>query len=570
MNFEVFKLEDKSGRMSKDSFVKKNYPEEYQMIIDFCKINNIDEISFKEKVYLFLEGKNSVPVCKNPDCLNLVKFQNSTLGYREYCSTKCISSDPNVKNLKKQKSLDKYGTETPAQSKIIKEKIIKTNQEKWGSNSPMSSEEVKKKSKETLIKNHGVDNPSKSESLLKARVESFKKNVENYKENYKKTSLAKYGVTHPWKNPEIHKKTILQFYENYKNRILSKIENTGFEFLDFEKNKSTTLIFNCHECKQNFSILTSQFYHRINSKINICTNCYPISESSSISQLELVRFIQKNYFGEILENSKNIISPYELDIYLPEMNLAFEFNGVWWHSEKFKDKNYHKNKFELCREKNVKLVTIWEDDWLTKREICESFVLNKLGLSAKIFARKCELKEVDYKTSKKFLEESHFQGDCRSSIRIGLYFKKELVSLMTFSKLRLPLGGKNKEGFWELTRFCNKKFHTVTGGASKLLKYFLDKYIPNEVQTYSDNLISDGDMYQKLGFYHLHTSQPGYWYVVDGIREHRFNWRKDKLKKFSADLSKTESQIMEEWGYYKIWNGGNKKWIWKPKRKECI
>lgn len=561
MDLEIFKLEDKSGRMSKEKFVSKNYPEEYKFIIEFFKEKSIENIPFKERVYLILHNKLSIPKCKNDDCFNYVKFQNSTLGYREYCSTKCISSDPKIKNIKKQKSIDKFGTETPAQSKVIKDKIIETNQKKWGSNSPMCNDEIKNKSIQTLIKNYGVDNPSKSESIKKIRIESFKKNVESYKENYKKTSLLKYGVDHPWKNSEIHKKTMFKFYENFRERIIEKVKNTNFIFIDFQKERTTNLIFRCSECIRDFSILTYQFYYRMNSKISICTNCFPISDSSSISQSELLKYIQKKYEGRILENSKKIIEPFEIDIFLPELNLAFEFNGVWWHSEKFKNKNYHKQKLELCQEKGIKLITIWEDDWLTKREICESFISNKMNLSNKIFARKCEVKEIDYKSSKKFLEENHFQGDCKSSVRVGLFFEENLISLMTFSKLRLPLGGRNREGYWELTRFCNRINYTVIGGASKLLNYFIKKYTPCEIQTYSDNLISEGDMYQKLGFEYQHTSEPGYWYVIDGIREHRFNWRKDKLKKLGADLSKSESQIMLEWGYYKIWNGGNRKWI---------
>ena len=154
MNFEIFKFEDKSGKMSKDTFVKNKYPEEYQVIMEFCQEKGLNDIRFKEKVYLFLNKRNSIPVCKNITCKNAVKFQNSTLGYREYCSTKCISSDPYIKNLKKQKSLEKFGTESPAQSLIVKEKIIKTNQERWGANSPMITDEVKEKSKQTLLKNY--------------------------------------------------------------------------------------------------------------------------------------------------------------------------------------------------------------------------------------------------------------------------------------------------------------------------------------------------------------------------------------------------------------------------------
>lgn len=561
MNFDVFKIEDKSGRMSKESFVMKNYLEEYEEIVKYSEKIDLKEITFKEKVYIYLNKLEILPKCNNSTCDNSVKYVNSTIGYRSYCSTKCISTDDRVIQSKKNKSIQKFGTASPSQSQEIKEKTKKTNQIKYGGNSPMNSDLVKNKSIETLKKNFGVDNPSKSEEILKVRIESFKENLDSFKSNYEKTSFQRYGVSHPWKNKEIHKKTISKFYQNYRDRIESKIKETDFNFIDFFKDKSTELLFNCKNCQKDFVINTYQFYYRINNKLNICTNCHPISESSSLSQIELSNFIKKNYQGEILENNKSIISPYELDIFLPEINLAFEFNGIWWHSSKYKDKDYHLRKLKLCQGKNIKLITIWEDDWQIKREICESFILNKLSLSKRIWARKCSIESIDYNSSKKFLDENHFQGDCKSSVRLALLHNNEIVSLMTFSKLRLPLGGKNQEGTWELTRFCNKNFVTTVGGASKLLNFFIVKYNPVQIQTYSDNLISDGNMYEKIGFSYSHTSDPGYWYVVNGKREHRFNWRKDKLKKIGGDTTKTESQIMEEWGFHKLYNGGNKKWI---------
>jgi hypothetical protein len=245
------------------------------------------------------------------------------------------------------------------------------------------------------------------------------------------------------------------------------------------------------------------------------------------------------------------------------LKLGFEFNGVFWHSNKFKNKDYHLNKYKKSIDNEIKLCTIWEDDWTLKREICESFILNKISKSGRLMARKTNIKEIDYNTSREFLDKNHLQGDCKSSKRIGLYYGDELVTLMTFSKLRLPFNGKNVDGKdnWELTRFCNKLNTSVVGGASKLLKYFIKNYKPVEIQTYSDNLISDGDLYEKLGFEYKWTSNPGYWYVVNNIRSHRFNWRKSKLVKEGYDSSKTGEEIMAELGYWRIYNAGNKKWI---------
>jgi len=162
MKLEIFELPDPSGKLNKESYLFKNHREQYDYIIDFCQKNGIFDIPFKQKVYL---------------CLYKI-------------SKKCKSSEPNIKKIKELKSLDKLGTKTPAESKLIKDKIIQTNQEKYGGNSPMSSEKIKEKSKEKLIKNWGVDNPSKSREILDRRVKSFKNNIEQYKNSYKETSLT--------------------------------------------------------------------------------------------------------------------------------------------------------------------------------------------------------------------------------------------------------------------------------------------------------------------------------------------------------------------------------------------
>ena len=569
MDLKIFNSLDSSGRMYKDSFVSKNHKEEYDYIISYCEDLELQSIPFKEKAYLVINGLDNTPSCKNSSCKNKVKFKNSTIGYLDYCSRKCVSSDPNIIKEKERKSLEKFGTKSPSQSKTVKEKAIKTNLERYGHNSAMCLLETQEKSKETLQKNYGVENPSQSSDILSRRIQSFKQS--NYKETYKNTSIEKYGVEHPWKDKAIHKKTIDFFYLSYRNRIDSKIDSNKFKFIDFQKGISTSLLFKCHECCKNFDILAYQFYYRTNSNISICTNCFPISENAAISQIELYNFIVENYSGEVILDCKSIIAPYEVDIYLPELKLGFEFNGVWWHSEKFKGENYHLKKYELSILNDFNLVTIWEDDWVTKREICESFVLNKLEKTKnRVYARKCSIREIPYNESKDFLDRSHLQGDCKSSIRIGLFQNEELVTLMTFSKLRLPLqkkeSNRKKEKCYELTRFCNATNTNVVGGASKLMKYFLEKYEPIQVETYSDNLISNGNLYKTLGFSYSHTSKPGYWYVVDGIREHRFNWRKQRLIKMGYDIDKTEEEIMAELGYYRIYNGGNKKWIYNTEQ----
>jgi hypothetical protein len=278
----------------------------------------------------------------------------------------------------------------------------------------------------------------------------------------------------------------------------------------------------------------------------------------------LLNFIKENYTGEVITNTKSVIYPLELDIYLPELKLSFEFNGLYWHSEEYKEKNYHLNKKIECLKKDIQLFHIWEDDWDNKKSILKSMVLNKLGKSNKIFARKCKIKVLeDNKLVREFLDNNHIQGFVGSKVKLGLYHNNELVSLMTFGSLRKNMNSKSKEGLYELLRFCNKLDVMVIGGASRLFKFFIENYKPVEVISYSDYSRSVGNLYTKLGFSFDKLSDIGYYWFFDSKREYRFNFRKDILVKEGYDSNKTEVVIMHERGYRRIFDCGMQKWIYK-------
>lgn len=560
MNLEIFKVPDPSGRMSKESFIFKNYKEEYDYIIEYCHSNGIFDISFKEKVYIVVNNLLKIPICKNQNCNKRVSYKNSTLGYKEYCSTKCVSSDPNIKQIKVDKSIEKFGTKTPGESLIVKEKMMRTNMERYGYASAMCLDETQKRSKKTLMKNHGVDNPAKSSYLLSKRVESFKENIDVWKESFKKTSMERYGVDNPWKDIEIHNKSVESTKKTKNTLIESKIKEKIKNIIqytlisiDFNKFKRE-LIIHCSKCGNEFKINREDFHIRYKNKTTVCMICNPINSSKSGSELELQMYIKSIYDGELISNKK-IIYPMEVDIYLPDKKIGFEFNGLYWHSESQKGKYYHVEKTKKCKDLEIDLVHIWEDDWVYKNEIIRSIVLDKLGLiNNKIWARKCELIIVKNNISKDFLNENHILGSCSSSIKIGLIFEDRLVSIMCFNK-------KGK-GF-ELCRFCNLVNHSVVGGASKMFSFFVKNYNPKYIISYSDNSMFSGIIYEKLGFTHVSDSKINYKWVIGKKREHKSNYRKDRLVKSGYDIKKSEDDIMiEDVGSYKIWDCGLKKWIW--------
>lgn len=294
--------------------------------------------------------------------------------------------------------------------------------------------------------------------------------------------------------------------------------------------------------------------------------CPKCSANKSYAEQELLNFIQTNYKGKVINGYRDFDGQKEIDIYLPDIKIGFEYNGLLWHSSKYVQNNTMLSKLNIAESQKIKLINIFEDEWIEKTDICKSRILNILGKSNKIYARKCEIKEITYKEAKMFLLKNHIQGAVPSKYNISLWYNGEIVSLMTFGSLRKNLGFKNKKGSFELLRFCNKLNTTVVGGASKLFSYFTEKYSPHEIISYADRRWSQGNLYNNLGFIFINNTKPNYSYI-DGkkqIRINRYNLRKNILvEKYGCPENISEVNFCKSIGYYQVFDCGNKKYIWK-------
>jgi hypothetical protein len=311
-----------------------------------------------------------------------------------------------------------------------------------------------------------------------------------------------------------------------------------------------------------------------NKKIEYLNNLNNLNNSSYIpkyrseDEIEIEEFIKSLGINYIICDKK-ILNGAELDIYLPDFNIAIEYNGLYWHSEKQgKHKNYHLDKTNLCIKNNIRLIHIFSDEWRTKKTIIKDRILNLLGMKVnKIYARKCKIVILTKDEKSNFLNNYHLQGNDKSTIYLGLKYNNELVSLITFGKLRKILGNKiNNIDEYEIYRYCSLN---VIGGFSKLLNYFIKTYNPNKIITYSDRNWSPSNehcFYGKIGFEYLGVTKPNYWYTKKYTkREHRYNFRKNKLIELGFDKTKTENQIMYELGYDRIWDTGNLKFVYNKK-----
>lgn len=347
-----------------------------------------------------------------------------------------------------------------------------------------------------------------------------------------------------------------ELIEKYK----LKAEESNLIILDYWNSNHNKLSGNlkCTICNTEFE-RTLQVFNECKFHTEICPVCFPPIAGYSYQEKELLDNIKSFYSGIIKENDRYILgNKKEIDIYIPETNLAIEYCGMYWHSEKMgKDQYYHVDKYQLCKEKGIKLLTIFEYEWLNKKDIVLSILKAKLGIFEKrIQARKCEIKEIDHKLSKEFLIQNHLKGQDQSSVRYGLFFNDELVSIMTFSKKSLS----RKINDWEISRFCNKLNYSVIGGASKLFSYFIRNNNPSKIITYSDLRYGEGNVYSQLGFVQQQNTVPGYWYFKNNELEliHRFTLR----KKSNEPKELTEKQLREKEGYLIIYDCGNAKYEW--------
>jgi hypothetical protein len=364
--------------------------------------------------------------------------------------------------------------------------------------------------------------------------------------------------------PMHHKDVIKKRGILYSNKMMElKCNFYNVKFVnDYDERRKDIYKFKCLKCES--------LYTQYHGSYFTCTKCNPRIRSKY--EEELVLFL-KEHLGEneIVRNCRKLFEgKCEIDIFLPSYKVGIEFNGLYWHSERSgnKLKHYHLEKNQMASAVGVRLIQIFEDDWLEKKDIIKSKILHILNTKRqlkRIYARKCEICEItDFKVKKDFLQENHIQGNDSYSIYIGLFHDSKLVSIMTFGGLSVAKGHRTERlGEYELVRFCGNKSNIVIGAFSKLLSYFIKTYRPEKILTYADRCYSSelSNVYLTNGFKFIGTTPPNYWYTNDYVhRIYRFNFTKQKLIELGHDKSKTERQIMQELGYDRIWDCGHLKY----------
>ena len=411
----------------------------------------------------------------------------------------------------KQTMLGKYGVQFSVLSEQIQQKRRKTCLEKYGSEYAISSSNVREKIKQTCLDKYGVENITKlnkSEFFDKCKI--FRIQPLFSKEDFL-NDLNKDCKIYEWK--------CLKCGNNFSTHIHKTLHIPEFPYLPR------------------------------------CLNCYPFNVGQSNMERQVVDFISEIFPGNIETKDRKIIAPYQLDIVIPQKKIAIQFNGSYWHASQFKDKNYHLNKTQMCQKNGYKLIHIFQYDWLQKKDIIKAKLKAILGIDqVPIYARKCQIKQITTKQKNIFLNLHHIQGEDKSKIKLGLFYKNQLVAVMTFGKPRF-----NKNYQFQLIRYASKSGYRVLGGAGKLLKYFQKNYNPKSIITYADRSYSQGNMYKQLGFNLLNISEPNYCYLNHDLILSRYQCQKSKLKNilknFNSNLTQSENMSLN--GFTTIYDCGN-------------
>jgi hypothetical protein len=527
---------------------------------------------FENNIYHYesneINGGNYILLCQNKD-----KNNHEYVLKHEPCQTEFSVSYFNF--LDRGDRCPTCGAEMSHKwydSKTKEEKIIIANKKRdaWN-NLPEESKEKRISAVNDWYRDNKIyvntTKIEKTQQTRKTRIYDTQKPFDTYKQ--------KTGFDHPMHNPIILKEFIgnnnlganilrKRMYDSfllfeYTSPLFTFEQYTGRIVSDLE----TDIIYKrydwvCKQCNDPFQDYVSTQHKPL------CPKCFPILSGKSKGELEVLDFVkqyipdtnEKNFYEKNINNKT--VKKYQLDICIENKNFGIEYNGLYHHSEGSggKTMNYHIDKTKYIKNHNIEIISIYDIEWKYKQEIIKSMILYKLGMiTNKINGRDCQIKLVDKQQSQTFLINNHIQGNDKSSIRLGLYHRDELVSIMTFSKPRF-----NKNYDWELTRFCNKINSSVIGAFTKLLKNFR-KNKSGSIISYADLRFGTGKVYETNGFRLISVGHPQYHYTKDyKILENRMTYNKKTIKqKFpqSFDPNLTEWQNMQLLGYDRVWDCGS-------------
>lgn len=511
-NFKRYRLDDYNFIISQTSFLP-------------------DKSSTTQRLYHIINGIQEVPKCYCGKDLSWYHTENTVnqVGlvnrYSQFCSLKCSIKDPTTRDKRNKTMNERYGVSNFTQAANFNEKRKKTSLKKYGVEWATQLPETQNKIKSTMKERYGIENYTQSQDYKSKTVETCKR---------------LYGVEHS------------------SQTRLSKEAYTLLNDKDWLIQKHHTDQLTVTAISELLCCDTTTIVEYL-KKNNIEMKRYHGSQGER-ELFEYIKMLVPN--TTIISGDRRILQGKELDVFIPEYKLAFEYCGLYWHSEaRWRiHPGYHYDKMIECKNQGIRLITIFEDEWKDSQECVKSKIKKLLHKdeSPIIYARKTKIKSISNSSAEDFLNTYHIQQNGPGSLKLGLYYKDCLVAVGLFIV---------KNDRLILNRYATSC--VVVGGCSKIISAAIKQSGKDIVESFADRRWSEGDMYNKIGFALVKELPPDYYYVVDNKRKHKFGFRhkhlKNKLAEYDSSLSEVEN--CHKNGLFRIWNCGLLKYEY---RKENI
>lgn len=354
------------------------------------------------------------------------------------------------------------------------------------------------------------------------------------------------------------RKRYIEYDKHFREKLEKELGDT-YEVIEVGKRAHDKCLIRCKNCGMLWRPnMTDVYYNHAGCMCRVVRYCRSNSEE------KIAQFVEGLGFKVIRNYRIPKRGGYEIDIFIPDLRIGIEYNGLYWNSTEYHDKNYHKMKREMCYSEGIRLIQIWEDQFLRNEEL----IFNKINYvcgydrSNIINTRKCAVEELSVSEYKEIMK-NHIQGGDKPQIRLGLKFDSIIVAAIGLAKPNLSRSSKEQQKLnqLELTRFVTNINYRVPGALSKFMSYIKKNFKADSVYSYADLDLVDKNknVYVSSGFEEEKECMPDYSYVIKSKREHRYKYRKSKLKKLFSEVysdEKTEKEMMESMGYYQIWNSG--------------
>ena len=546
------------ARLKRQS-IEKEHPELIQILQ-----NELDEIPEYESIgcvaksiVLGIQLKH----CRN--CGRLLTYKNSVSKKPviEYCSLHCAHSSDEIKQKKAETTKLHYGVEHPLQNKelsekaqktlherfgddpyrsgVIRDKIIATNLKRYGTECVLGSEEIQEKIRKTNLERYGYEIASMSDEIKEREKQSNLKKygvistamLQETRQKAIETNRRKYGVDWHLQSDEQKAKMRATMQEKYgvdwasqteeSRRKCHKINNRKtydsfarwkdyivpmFSMEEYDGWKQDKhYMWKCQKCGESF------YWNKYDcsGRVPICHKCMKKSGTSQMEK-EILEYVNFIYGGKVITNTRKVLGNMELDIYMPDRGVAIEFDGLYWHAEEKHLEGYHVAKTNRCMELGIRLLHVFEDEWLSRRGAIESVIADAIGIKGvEMDANECEIRKISCTVASEFyIENSPLYGGRKTRMNYGMFHGNELVYAMSFSTSKF-----NSSFKYQLVSLASKKSCHIQGAERKIIDEFKKEHQSKSIVFYSDRRYLSREQLYFIGMKYLKSTHVNYYWT---------------------------------------------------------